>query len=145
MSWVKNGLLLATGGIIGLYVAVASGAHGDDSERSEGLRDVDGIAVLGEKLRREAEWAMEECMSDEERVAVYADLKASIGALQEKLSERGEKIIAELEEQFAEERDESNKQAVQIEQVQSVRAVMDKLVHSMDETLKGLEPKRATV
>ena len=138
MSWVKNGLLLATGGIIGLYVAVASGAHGDDSERSEGLRDVDGIAVLGEKLRREAEWAMEECMSDEERVAVYADLKASIGALQEKLSER-------LEEQFAEERDESNKQAVQVEQVQSVRAVMDKLVHSMDETLKGLEPKRATV
>ena len=76
---------------------------------------------------------------------LFAEIKASIGALQEKLSERGEKIIAELEEQFAEERDESNKQAVQVEQVQSVRAVMDKLVHSMDETLKGLEPKRATV
>lgn len=145
MSWVKNGLLLATGGIIGLCVAAALEADGDETEHSEGLRDVDGIAVLGEKLRREAAWAMEECTSDEERAAVYAEIKASIGALQEKLSERGEKIIAELEEQFAEERDESNKQAVQVEQVQSVRAVMDKLVHSMDETLKGLEPKRATV
>lgn len=145
MSWVKNGLLLATGGIIGLCVAAALEADGDETEHSEGLRDVDGIAVLGEKLRREAEWAMEECTSDEERAAVYDELKTSIWALQEKMGQRGAEIIAELEEQFAEERDESNKQAVQVEQVQSVRAVMDKLVHSMDETLKGLEPKRATV
>ena len=89
MSWVKNGLLLATGGIIGLCVAAALEADDDDSERSDGLRDVDGIAVLGEKLRREAEWAMEECTSDDERAAVYAELKASIGALQEKLAARG--------------------------------------------------------
>ena len=71
MSWAKNGLLLATGGIIGLCVAAAIEADNDGAERSsEGLRDVDGIAVLGEKLRREAEWAMEECTSDEERDAV---------------------------------------------------------------------------
>ena len=84
MSWVKNGLLLAAGGFIGLCVAAAIEADEDGVERSsEGLRDVDGIAVLAEKLRREAEWAMEECTSDEERDAVYAKIKTSIGALQE--------------------------------------------------------------
>ena len=145
MSWVKNGLLLATGGIIGLCVAAALEADDDDSERSDGLRDVDGIAVLGEKLRREAEWAMEECTSDEERDAVYAEIKTSIGALQEKLAERGEEIIAELEAQFAEEGEEEDRVCEQTERVQSVRTALDELAQSMDETLKGLQPVKATV
>ena len=149
MSWVKNGLLLATGGIIGLCVAAAIEADDDGAARSsEGLRDVDGIAVLGEKLRREAEWAMEECTSDEERDAVYAEIKTSIGALQEKLAERGAEIIAELEAQFAEERDvtgEMHEPPVQTERVQSVRTALDELAQSMDETLTGLQPVKATV
>ena len=148
MSWVKNSLLLATGGIIGLCVAAALEADDDDSERSEGLRDVDGIAVLSEKLRREAEWAMEECTSHEERAAVYAELKASIGALQEKLGQRGAEIIAELESQFAEGRDEAdsmNEPPVQTTQVQNIRTALDELAQSMDATLKGLQPVKATV
>ncbi len=149
MSWVKNGLLLATGGIIGLCVAAAIEADDDGAERSsEGLRDVDGIAVLGEKLRREAEWAMEECTSDEERDAVYAEIKTSIGALQEKLAERGAEIIAELEAQFAEEGKEEERlceQPVQTKCVQNIREVLDELAQSMDKTLKGLQPVKATV
>ena len=149
MSWVKNGLLLATGGIIGLCVAAAIEADDDDAERSsEGLRDVDGIAVLGEKLRREAEWAIEECTSDEERDAVYAEIKTSIGALQEKLAERGAEIIAELEAQFAEEGKEEERvceQPVQTKCVQNIREVLDELAQSMDKTLKGLQPAKATV
>lgn len=149
MSWVKNGLLLATGGIIGLCVAAAIEADDDGAERSsEGLRDVDGIAVLGEKLRREAEWAMEECTSDEERDAVYAEIKTSIGALQEKLAERGAEIIAELEAQFAEEGKEEDRvceQPVQTKCVQNIREVLDELAQSMDKTLKGLQTVKATV
>ena len=149
MSWVKNGLLLATGGIIGLCVAAAIEADDDGAERSsEGLRDVDGIAVLGEKLRREAEWAMEECTSDEERDAVYAEIKTSISALQEKLVERGAEIIAELEAQFAEGRDEAdpmNEPPVQTKCVQNIREVLDELAQSMDKTLKELEPAKAMV
>ena len=149
MSWVKNGLLLATGGIMGLCVAAAIEADDDGAERSsEGLRDVDGIAVLGEKLRREAEWAMEECTSDEERDAVYAEIKTSIGALQEKLAERGAEIIAELEAQFAEEGKEEERvceQPVQTKCVQNIREVLDELAQSMDKTLKGLQPVKATV
>mgnify|MGYP000953047949 FL=1 len=149
MSWVKNGLLLATGGIIGLCVAAAIEADDDGAERSsEGLRDVDGIVVLGEKLRREAEWAMEECTSDEERDAVYAEIKTSIGALQEKLAERGAEIIAELEAQFAEEGKEEERlceQPVQTKCVQNIREVLDELAQSMDKTLKGLQPVKATV
>ena len=149
MSWVKNGLLLAAGGVIGLCVAAALEVDDDGAERgSEGLRDVDGIALLGEKLRREAEWAMEECTNDEERAAVYAELKASIGTLQEKLAARGAEIIAELEAQFAEGSDEAdpmNESPVQTTQVQNIRNALDELAQSMDETLKGLQPVKATV
>ena len=149
MSWVKNGLLLAAGGFIGLCVAAAIEADEDGVERSsEGLRDVDGIAVLAEKLRREAEWAMEECTSDEERDAVYAKIKTSIGALQEKLAERGEEIIAELEAQFAEEGEEEDlvcEQPVQTKCVQNIREVLDELAQFMDKTLKELQPAKAMV
>ena len=149
MSGVKNGLLLAAGGVIGLCVAAALEVDEDGAERgSEGLRDVDGIALLGEKLRREAEWAMEECTSDEERAAVYAEIKTSIGVLQEKLAACGAEIIAELEAQFAEGRDEAdpmNEPPVQATQVQNIRNVLDELAQSMDETLKGLQPVKATV
>ena len=149
MSWVKNGLLLAAGGFIGLCVAAALEADDDGAERgSDGLRDVDGIALLGEKLRREAEWAMEECTNDEERTAVYAEIKTSIGALQEKLTARGAEIIAELEAQFAEGRDEAdpmNEPPVQAERVQNIRNALDELAQSMDETLKGLQPVKTTV
>ena len=148
MSWVKNGLLLAAGGVIGLCVAAALEADDDGGERgSDGLRDVDGIALLGEKLRREAEWAMEECTNDEERAAVYAEIKTSIGALQEKLAARGAEIIADLEAQFAEGRDEADpmEPPVQTTQVQTIRNALDELAQSMDETLKGLQPVKATV
>lgn len=149
MSWVKNGLLLATGGIIGLCVAAVIEADDDGAEcSSEGLRDVDGIAVLAEKLRREAEWAMEECTSDEERDAVYAKIKTSIGALQEKLAERGAEIIAELEAQFAEEGEEEDlvcEQPVQTKCVQNIREVLDELAQFMDKTLKELQPAKAMV
>ena len=148
MSWVKNGLLLAAGGFIGLCVAAALEADDGVERGSEGLRDVDGIALLGEKLRREAEWAMEECTSDEERDAVYAEIKTSIGALQEKLAERGEEIIAELEAQFAEGRDEAdpmNEPLVQKKCVQNIRELLDELAQFMDKTLKELQPAKAMV
>lgn len=147
MSWVKNGLLLAAGGFIGLCVAAALEADDDGGERgSDGLRDVDGIALLSEKLRREAEWAMEECTSDEERTAVYAEIKTSIGTLQEKLAARGTEIIAELEAQFTEGRDEAdpmNEPPVQTTQVQNIRTALDELAQSMDETLKRMRTPTA--
>ena len=142
MSWVKNGLLLAAGSVIGLCVAAAIEADDGAERGSDGLRDADGIALLGEKLRREAEWAMEECTNDEERAAIYAEIKTSIGALQEKLVERGAEIIAELESQFAEGRDETtemNEQPAQTQCVQSVRTALDELAQSMDETLERMK------
>ena len=148
MSWVKNSLLLAAGGFIGLCVAAALEADDDGGERgSDGLRDVDGIALLGEKLRREAEWAMEECTNDEERTAVYAEIKTSIGTLQEKLAARGAEIIAELESQFAKGRDETtemNEQPAQTQCVQSIRTALDELAQSMDETLERMKLNNAS-
>ena len=91
---------------------------------------------------------MEECTNDEERAAVYAEIKTSIGALQEKLAARGAEIIAELEAQFAEGSDEAdpmNESPVQTTQVQNIRNALDELAQSMDATLKGLQPVKATV
>ena len=83
-----------------------------------------------------------------ECAAIYAEIKISIGTLQEKLAVRGAEIIAELEAQFAEGRDEAapmNEPPVQTTQVQNIRNALDELAQSMDETLKGLQPVKAMV
>lgn len=90
---------------------------------------------------------MEECTNDEERAAVYAEIKTSIGALQEKLAERGAEIIAELEAQFAEGSDEAgpmNEPPVQTTQVQNIRDALDELAQSMDETLERMKLNKAS-
>jgi hypothetical protein len=61
--------------------------------------------------------------------------------LQEKLAARGTEIIAELEAQFAEGRDEAdqmNEPLVQTTQVQNIRNALDELAQSMDATLKRM-------
>ena len=91
---------------------------------------------------------MEECTSDEERAAVYDELKASIGALQEKLGQRGAEIIAELEAQFEEKGEDTALNPSTIassERTQSIRAAVDELAQSLDETLKGLQAKKIEI
>lgn len=83
-----------------------------------------------------------------ECAAIYAEIKISIGTLQEKLAVRGAEIIAELESQFAEGRDEAdlmNEPPVQTTQVQNIRNALDELAQTMDATLKGLQPVKTTV
>jgi len=158
MSWWKNGMLLAAGGIAGLTLAAWLESEGksdrwDYDEEIERAKikalKADGMKILVDKVKNEAEWAMEECVTDEEREAVYAEVEASIRKLQASLAKRGEKIIADLKTQVAETQEpeddtiedadiiESGKQQT----VRRFKSTMEDLTKSLDDTLASLKPE----
>ena len=114
MSWVKNGLLLGAGGVIGLVIAAQLESEGkldDDLFRvqRESRREPsteESIESLIEKIREEAKWAMAECTTDEQREKVYEEVKSSIQKLQVALERSGDKIITDLKAQTSEDEDD---------------------------------------
>lgn len=114
MSWVKNGLLLGAGGVIGLVIAAwleSEGKLDDDLFRvqRESRREPsteESIESLIEKIREEAKWAMAECTTDEQREKVYEEVKSSIQKLQVALERSGDKIITDLKAQTSEDEDD---------------------------------------
>ena len=152
MTWWKNGLLLAAGGVAGLALAAWLESEGksddydeDDDERPRRkATKADGMELLVEKVRRDAEWAMEECTTDEQREKVYAEVSASIKELQATLEKRGQEIIADLREQALsdgslEELDEDT------DAITNFKSSMEDLTKSLDETLTSLKPTVAPV
>ena len=147
MTWWKNGLLLAAGGVAGLALAAWLESEGKSDDYDEGYDErprrkapkTDGMELLVEKVRRDAEWAMEECTTDEQREKVYAEVSASIKELQATLEKRGEEIIADLREQalssgHPEDLDESTGA------IANFKSSMEDLTQSLDETLASLKP-----
>ena len=152
MTWWKNGLLLAAGGVAGLALAAWLESEGRSDDYDDDYEDkphrkttqADGMELLVEKVRRDAEWAMEECITDEQREKVYAEVSASIKELQATLEKRGEEIIADLREQALsgdslEDLEESNGA------ITSFRSSMEDLTKSLDDTLATLKPTVAPV
>lgn len=152
MTWWKNGLLLAAGGVAGLALAawLESECRSDDYDEDYDDRPrrkatkADGMELLVEKVRRDAEWAMEECTTDEQREKVYAEVSASIKELQATLEKRGQEIIADLREQALsdgslEELDEDT------DAITNFKSSMEDLTKSLDETLTSLKPTVAPV
>ena len=149
MTWWKNGLLLAAGGVAGLALAawLESECEKDGSEAESkskgGAAKADGMELLVENVRRDAQWAMDECTTDEEREKVYADVSSSIQELQATLQKRGEDIIADLKEQAqsagdTEDLDESIDNAVR-----QFKSDMEDLTKALDETLASVKPEPA--
>ena len=147
MTWWKNGLLLAAGGVAGLALAAWLESEGKSDDYDEDYDErprrkapkTDGMELLVEKVRRDAEWAMEECTTDEQREKVYAEVSASIKELQATLEKRGEEIIADLREQalssgHPEDLDESTGA------IANFKSSMEDLTQSLDETLASLKP-----
>ncbi len=94
MTWAKNGLLLAVGGLAGM--ALAAILDVSDKEAEKERDDVDALESLIENIRSDAEWAMEECVTDEDRVRVYARVNDSVREYQVELGELGKEIIDDL-------------------------------------------------
>lgn len=142
MSWWKNCFLVATGVVAGalLYETVmndeddVSEDAADDGEEAE----PDGMEILIEKVRREATLAMAQCENDEEREAVYAQVKESVQEIQDALAKKAQALIEELKEE-AEQQGEAADDGVE-RHVQDIKAAMQQVRESLEDTLESLKP-----
>ena len=101
------------------------------------------LEVLVKDIRDEAQWALDECTTDEERKMVYAQVKESVQKIQLTLQEKGEEIIADLRAQVA---DAPSKEEVadSVEsRVQDFKEKMDNWSDSLNQALSDLKPKTA--
>ncbi|MCR5833897.1 MAG: hypothetical protein K6G55_04525 [Selenomonadaceae bacterium] len=139
MSYWKNGLLLMAGTVVGLTVAawLESETH-DCNERQS--RKADGMELLVKKVRREAKWAMEECINDEQREKVYAEVSASIRELQTTLQQRGEEIIADLKKQSVAECSADDDEEFDDNPTRKFKSSMEDLTKALNETLEAIKP-----
>ena len=97
MSWRRDGLLLAAGGLAGLILAAIL----DDDGGKETEEEKDGLDILADYVREQAQWAMDESVTEEEREQVYARIKEMVQKYQSDLGSLGEEIIAEMREKAA--------------------------------------------
>ncbi len=144
MSIWKNGLLLAAGGIAGLVLAawLEDESSKDNYDYDEYSSKEDALELLVKKVRSEAEWAMEECTTDEEREKVYEEVSESIKKLQASLKERGDEIIADLKVQAMEKDDNSeDEEDTSADEITKFKSSMEDLTKALDETLASLKPE----
>ena len=162
MGWIKNGLLLTAGGILGTFVGVMIRDRiamerydyllDDDEEPRDGLR------ILLDNIRSEAASAMEACEDDAAREAVYAKIQDSINHLRSELQTQGEAIIAEFRQQQEEakaagaegaeaagdegaEASAAEGEGTVDEHMQKIKDMMGKAEDTLRETLDALKPQ----
>ena len=97
MSWRRDGLLLAAGGLAGLVLAAIL----EEDGRKETEEERDGLEILADFVREQAQWAMDESVTEEDREQVYARIKEMVAKYQADLGDLGEEIIAEMREKAA--------------------------------------------
>lgn len=131
MSWWKNGMLLAAGGVAGLAIAAWLESEGTGESRREPSA-TESIDDLAGKIRSEAEWAMDECTTDEQREKVYEEVKASIGKLQAALERSGEKIVTDLKGQQKKYESDDEEETDGADQMLKYRSVLEKLLKDLD-------------
>lgn len=131
MSWWKNGMLLAAGGVAGLAIAAWLESEGTGESRREPSA-TERIDDLAGKIRSEAEWAMDECTTDEQREKVYEEVKASIGKLQAALERSGEKIVTDLKGQQKKYESDDEEETDGADQMLKYRSVLEKLLKDLD-------------
>lgn len=132
MTWRKDGLLLAIGGLAGLALAAVLESSDEDSED---VQETDALESLISDIRQEAEWAMVECSTDEEREKVYAQVKESVRNFQLTLQQRSEEIIADLQEQAVEAPDREEIASELDKRVAAFKQRMEQMTARLDETL----------
>ena len=144
MGWIKNGLLLATGGMLGVMLGgILYDQCFDNRDYDDDGPEPDGLELLVKKIRREAEAAMADCETDEEREAAYAEIRSSIEKIKEKLQKKGDAIISELQEQKRSDDAKAEVSAKAKEQAESIKETLEKAGVSLDEVLDSLKPKES--
>ena len=132
MTWRKDGLLLAIGGLAGLALAAVLESSDEDSEV---VQETDALESLIGDIRKEAEWAMAECSTETEREKVYAQVKESVREFQLTMQQHGEEIIADLQEQAVDAPDREEIASELDERVAAFKQRMEQMTARLDETL----------
>ena len=101
------------------------------------------LDVLVKDIRDEAQWAMDECTTDEEREQVYAEVKKSVQKIQLTLQEKGEEIIADLRAQAADAPSREEVAESVERRVHTFKQKMDNLSETLNQALSDLKPDSA--
>ena len=101
------------------------------------------LDVLVKDIRDEAQWAMDECTTDEEREQVYAEVKKSVQKIQLTLQEKGEEIIADLRAQAADAPSREEVAESVERRVHTFKQKMDNLSETLNQALSDLKPESA--
>ena len=145
MGYMKDGLLLAAGGAVGLIAGVMLCDELQDKKSdavvnlADGTLSVDKLTAIVDKVRDEAFDAMSRCETDEERSVVFADCQDAIQNMQTVLTERGESMLRQVKER-AELSAEVTKE-VSNARSNHIKATIEGLTEELDKVLESIDPK----
>ena len=124
-----EGLAFGTAGVLGGLILYALM---EEDEAKKETTITDGLQDLADLVKREAKMALADCKSEEERQAVYAQVRSAIEELQGVMDEKSEAILA-LQEQKAEAGDEEART-----HVENLRQTTASVRTALDDVLKTL-------
>ena len=115
----------------------------DDTAKKAEITPEEALEVLVTDIRNEAQKAMDECTTDEERELVYAQVKESVQKFQLTLQEKGEDIIVDLRSQVVDDSGKEEKEDSFESRVNDFKSKMYNLSDKLNQTLSDLNPKTA--
>lgn len=124
-----EGLAFGAAGVLGGLIL---SALMEEDEAKKETPNTDGLQDLADLVKREAKMALADCKSEEERQAVYAQVRSAIEELQGVMDEKSEAILA-LQEQKAEAGDEEART-----HVENLRQTTASVRTALDDVLKAL-------
>lgn len=124
-----EGLAFGAAGVLGGLIL---SALMEEDEAKKEKPNTDGLQDLADLVKHEAKMALADCKSEEERQAVYTQVRSAIEELQGVMDEKSEAILA-LQEQKAEAGDEEARTHVENlrQTTSSVRAALDDVLKTL--------------
>lgn len=124
-----EGLAFGAAGVLGGLILAALM---EEDEAKKETPNTDGLQDLADLVKREAKMALVDCKSEEERQAVYTQVRSAIEELQGVMDEKSEAILA-LQEQKAEAGDGEART-----HVENLRQTTASVRTALDDVLKAL-------
>ena len=124
-----EGLAFGAAGVLGGLIL---SALMEEDEAKKEKPNTDGLQDLADLVKHEAKMALADCKSEEERQAVYTQVRSAIEELQGVMDEKSEAILA-LQEQKAEAGDEEART-----HVENLRQTTASVRTALDDGLKTL-------
>ena len=132
------------GGLVGWALTNLMNSDNDDVAKGD-FTSEQALGVLLNDIRRDAQWAMDKCTTDEERERVYAQVKESIQNLKIALQKKGDEIIADLQVQATQVHyDEEDDDTVE-SRIEQFKRKMDNLTDTLNKTLSDLKPASSEI